>query len=164
MGLSWVQSNIQSSQGLFGILKTSLSLTLCWKFTPMSNCLIFCQSQAILLESITITKKYTHMTIKKFLDGEVFYEPQSQTIYVITKDKSEVPLANVRGWSAIVENSETIEDATRMQDALGEFIAQAIRVALIPKTIKKQSKMNSEDFVETEFVENEHIEVDKEYL
>jgi hypothetical protein len=104
------------------------------------------------------------MTIKKFLDGEVFYEPQSQTIYVITKDKSEVPLANVRGWSQIVENSETIEDATRMQDSLGEFIAQAIRVALIPKTIKKQSKMNSDDFVETEFVENEHIEVDKEYL
>jgi hypothetical protein len=72
------------------------------------------------------------MKVEKFLEGAIFYEEDTQTIWLVQKsDKTEIPIANVRGWSFFSNELMDFGDAVKTQDALGNFIANAIKEKLL---------------------------------
>jgi len=72
------------------------------------------------------------MNVEKFLEGAIFYEEDTQTIWLVQKsDKTEIPIANVRGWSFFSNELMDFGDAVKTQDALGNFIANAIKEKLL---------------------------------
>lgn len=72
------------------------------------------------------------MNVEKFLEGAIFYEEDTQTIWLVQKsDKTEIPIANVRGWSFFSNELMDFGEAVKTQDALGNFIADAIKEKLL---------------------------------
>ena len=84
------------------------------------------------------------MNVEKFLEGAIFYEEDTQTIWLVQKsDKTEIPIANVRGWSFFSNELMDFGEAVKTQDALGNFIVDAIKEKLLrdkPKTIEQESE------------------------
>jgi len=72
------------------------------------------------------------MNVEKFLEGAIFYEEDTQTIWLVQKsDKTEIPIADIRGWSFFSNELMDFGEAVKTQDALGNFIADAIKEKLL---------------------------------
>jgi hypothetical protein len=65
------------------------------------------------------------MKIKEWL-YDVCYDKHGQYLWNKEKDGSQM-IGEVRGWGAIQKLFKTEEEASKFQDEVGEFIAQAIR-------------------------------------
>ena len=65
------------------------------------------------------------MTIKEWLSN-VKYDKYGQYLWNTEKDGSQM-IGEVRGWGALQHEFKTEEEASKFQDEVGEFIAQAIR-------------------------------------
>lgn len=66
------------------------------------------------------------MTIKKWLSN-VQYDKYGTHIWNVEQNESMQLIADVRGWGALQHEFKTEEEASKFQDEVGEFIAQAIR-------------------------------------
>lgn len=60
--------------------------------------------------------------IREYLNG-IEYDPENRTL---TADEGDNHVANIRGWSSIRKMFTTDQEAGEFQDALGEWIADAI--------------------------------------
>jgi len=71
--------------------------------------------------------------LKKFLGNNVRYDASGQMIFSNSEEKGDQLIADVRGWGAIqniFKHEDGIIDfpkAEKLQDELGEFIAEAIK-------------------------------------
>lgn len=67
------------------------------------------------------------MTIEKWL-SDLHYDKFSQTIWNKSGDDGDAQMvADIRGWGFIQYRFETVDEAEKFQDEVGEFIVQAIR-------------------------------------
>jgi hypothetical protein len=72
------------------------------------------------------------MTIKEYLNGNIYYEPAGQMIFCNKKKEDSLILniGSVRGWGEIQYLFKDKQDAAKFQDELGVFIAEAIKEKL----------------------------------
>jgi hypothetical protein len=66
------------------------------------------------------------MVIEKWLSN-VQYDKYGTHIWNVEQNDGMQMIADIRGWGAIQNLFKTEEEASRFQDDVGEFIAQAIR-------------------------------------
>jgi hypothetical protein len=67
------------------------------------------------------------MTIEKWL-SDLHYDKFSQTIWNKSgNDGDSQMVADIRGWGFLEYKFETVDEAAKFQDEVGEFIAEAIR-------------------------------------
>lgn len=67
------------------------------------------------------------MTIEKWL-SDVYYDEFGQYLWNRLDDnQGSQMIGEVRGWGRLQQEFETPKDASKFQDEVGEFIAQAIR-------------------------------------
>lgn len=73
------------------------------------------------------------MSIKEYLDGEIYYDNNGQMIFCNKGKEGQshlLDISSVRGWGEIQHLFPDMNKAAKFQDELGEFIAQAIREKL----------------------------------
>jgi len=76
--------------------------------------------------------------IKKFIGEKAVYDKMGQYIWAVDKDGGHQKLADLRGWGAIQnlfkdkKGAVNFADAEQFQDALGEWIVDAINKKLTP--------------------------------
>jgi len=81
------------------------------------------------MQNNTTTKplNQNNMTIEKWLSNVEYDTDGGTYIWNKEQDGSIEMVATIRGWGAIQNLFETNEEAEQFQDAVGKFIAQAIR-------------------------------------
>lgn len=78
--------------------------------------------------------KTEKMEVTELLNGlTISYDKGGQQIYAKQQDEATIHLANIRGYSYFVSRFD--DNAEAMQDAVGEFIAQAIKEKLQQDTL-----------------------------
>ena len=70
--------------------------------------------------------KRSSMTIEKWLSN-VIYDDSGAYIWNEKENGELEMVANIRGWGTLQYKFETLGEAANFQDAIGEFITQAIR-------------------------------------
>ncbi len=66
------------------------------------------------------------MKVTDFINGKVVYDKASQQLHIRHAKNEETYLAQVRGWDGISKLRGSIEDLSKFQDEIGQFIADAI--------------------------------------
>lgn len=88
------------------------------------------------LNELLKTNRKAKINLVEFIGDKAFYDREAQMIFGVRADKGTQLLADVRGWGAIQNlfknPDETIdlEKASEFQDALGEWLAEAINEKL----------------------------------
>lgn len=66
--------------------------------------------------------------IKQWLGDNIIYDACGQMIFAVRENGHQEIIADIRGWGAIQNLfPDDYEKAAEFQDALGEFIAEAIK-------------------------------------
>ena len=66
------------------------------------------------------------MTIEKWL-SDVYYDEYGTHIWNKEQDGGSQLVAELRGWGALYKEFETMTEAEKFQDQVGQFIVQAIK-------------------------------------
>lgn len=69
------------------------------------------------------------MTVNQWLKN-VYYDPFGQYIWSKQPDGGSQMVCDIRGWGALQHEFDTMEEAEKFQDEVGNFIAQAIKEKL----------------------------------
>lgn len=74
------------------------------------------------------------MTAKEYLlNGKIKFGPDSGYIWLVEPDGNYIPICEIRGWGHIrhlFDNDKNHKKACKLQDEIGEFIAEAIKEKL----------------------------------
>lgn len=80
--------------------------------------------------------KLTKEQIKKYINGEVYYDPHGTYILIRQPEGGAQMLGEIRGWGRIQhmfkhpDGTIDYKTATEFQDAIGHFVANAVNTAL----------------------------------
>lgn len=69
------------------------------------------------------------MTIQQWLK-DAYYDPFGQYIWSKQPDGGSQMVCDIRGWGALQHEFDTMEEAGKFQDDVGQFIAEAINEKL----------------------------------
>jgi hypothetical protein len=71
-------------------------------------------------------ERIKRVEIKLYLDGEIYYDPKSQSI-LINKKSETLTLVDVKGWGHLKHLFPDEDKATEFQHEIGKFICESIK-------------------------------------
>lgn len=71
-----------------------------------------------------------NIDVKNFLK-KVEYDPNGQQIFAINEKDEMQLILDVRGWGAIQNMFDDINEAARFQDEIGQYVAEAINKKIL---------------------------------
>ena len=104
------------------------------------------------------------MDEKDFIGPKVYYDDHGQMIFSHKDDDGVQLILDVRGWGAIQHLFDKIEDAEKFQDAIGNWIAEAINEKLNDLKVLYERRGYIRGKLHTFFLCDDHINLnDLEY-